>query len=83
MQPTLHMSILVLYVLEPSKTSGARYHSVTTYYQLCPDNQRHQRAYLVTEGVDGYTECSSETEITNLELSSPVNEQVLGLEISV
>lgn len=30
MQPTLQISILVLYVLDPSKTSGARYHSVTT-----------------------------------------------------
>lgn len=30
MQPADHMSILVLYVLLPSKTSGARYHRVTT-----------------------------------------------------
>lgn len=32
MHPALHTSILVLYVLEPSRTSGARYQSVTT----CP-----------------------------------------------
>lgn len=38
---------------------------------------------LVTEGVDGYTKCSGETEITNLELPSPVNEQVLWFEITV
>lgn len=31
MQPTDQMSMLVLYVLDPSSTSGARYQSVTTY----------------------------------------------------
>ncbi len=31
MHPTLQISMLVLYVREPSRTSGARYHSVTTY----------------------------------------------------
>jgi hypothetical protein len=39
--------------------------------------------YLVTEGVDGNTECSCQTEITNLEFSSPVDEQILGFEITV
>ena len=41
------------------------------------------KADLVTEGVDGNTECSGQTEITNLELSSSVDEQVLGFEITV
>ena len=35
MQPTLQMSMLVLYVRDPRSTSGARYHNVTTW--------RHQK----------------------------------------
>lgn len=40
MQPTLHMSMLVLYVLEPKSTSGARYQSVTTWTSVLPGYER-------------------------------------------
>lgn len=33
MQPALQISMLVLYVREPSSTSGARYHKVTTWHK--------------------------------------------------
>lgn len=90
MQPTLQISIEVLYVREPSRTSGARYHNVTTLFMS--DFARGQgstpspetiHAHLVTERVDGDTERSRQTEITDLELSSPVDQQVLGLQVSV
>lgn len=43
MHPTLHRSILVLYVREPSKTSGARYHSVTT----CPVSAQASKRWKI------------------------------------
>ena len=86
MQPTLHRSILVLYVRDPSRTSGARYHNVTTWTFSQPQDacqNPSKLTHLVTERIDGHTKSSRQTEITNLELASSVDEQVLGLEITV
>lgn len=78
----------MLYVREPSSTSGARYHSVTT----CSTSQIREQGKalcvvvktdLVTEGVYWHAESSGQSEITNLELASSVDEQILGLEITV
>lgn len=40
-------------------------------------------ADFVGECVDGYTKRPRQSEVTNFELSSPVNEQILGLQISM
>jgi hypothetical protein len=42
-----------------------------------------KRTYLVTEGVDGHTKRSSQTEISELELALASQEQVLGFEVSM
>jgi hypothetical protein len=71
----------VLYVLEPRRTSGARYHRVTTFV-------RHESAImwrenhitrLVRECVHGYTEGPGQAKISKFELSFPIDEQVLWL----
>lgn len=57
MQPTLHISTGVLYLLDPIKTSGALYHSVTTscVYDLTGipsmhiQDSRHQLIYYLID----------------------------------
>lgn len=77
----------VLYVREPRRTSGARYHSVTTYdrwyehacatFQISMRSQTH----LVRESVYRNAESSRKTKVTQLQLSLPIDEQILRLEI--
>ena len=81
MQPTDQISMLVEYVLEPSKTSGARYQRVTTWSE---SNDPYARGtHLVGERVHWYAKRSRQTEVTNLQFPSPIDKQILGFEVSV
>lgn len=77
----------VLYVLEPKSTSGARYQSVTTLWgvqmSLYAIYGKYNNTHLVREGVDRYTERPRETEIPQLELAFPIDEEILRFEISM
>lgn len=99
MHPALQISMLVLYVLDPRSTSGARYQSVTTCRRTCARIERAVSVSaisvvrsparwsactdLVTERVDGHSKRPRETKVSELELAALCEEQVLRLEISV
>ena len=91
-----HMSMGVEYSVDPSRTSGGRYHSVTTSLEYVFVGTDLALASPEDEG-DGHQgaapSCTSlqccifprgpPTEVSQLELSSLVDEQVLGFEVSV
>ena len=86
MQPQDHTSMDVLYVREPRRTSGARYHRVTTRGDVRQSSRAEilsSVAHLVRESVHRDTKRPRQTEVTQLELALAIDEQVLWLEISM
>src|SRR5712672_1763688 len=77
MQPHDHTSMEVLYVLEPRRTSGARYHSVTTLRIISRGlrGRRDHITYFVGECIHRNTEGPGQAEISKFKLSLPVDEQ--------
>ena len=77
----------VLYVLEPKSTSGARYQSVTTLWgvqiSLYAIYGKYNSTHLVRESVDWYTERPCQTKISQLQLSFPIDQQILGFQITM
>ena len=75
MHPHDQTSMEVLYVLEPRRTSGARYHKVTTFPVMSQDFRRRDYAtHFVGESVNGYTKSSGEAKVSKLEFSFPIDE---------
>jgi len=83
-QPQDQTSMEVLYVREPRRTSGARYHSVTTCRSLSPRKAvQFDSTYLIRESVDRHAERSCETKVSYLQLALFVDQQVLWFQITV
>ena len=86
MHPTDQISIEVEYVRDPRSTSGARYHSVTTSFENVFTGI--PKALFRRVSVTGSSHLTidflpSESEITQFQLTSFVDQQVLRLQISV
>ena len=81
------MSMGQEYLGLPSSTSGARYHSVTTWIGLHRVNILgflvKMSPHLVSVHADWDPEGASEAEVRNLDASVLVNEQVLRLHVAV
>src|SRR5690349_8603635 len=85
MQPTDHMSTPVEYCRPPSRISGERYQSVTTYMlrQLGFHLRVVRYAHLVGICPERHTKGTGETEICQLKVAVFVNQQVLRLQVTV
>lgn len=85
MHPHDQTSMEVLYVLEPRRTSGARYHKVTTLHITSQVSHGHRDdiAYFVGECVYGNTKGPGQAEISEFELTFPIDEKVLRFQIAM
>src|SRR5579863_1523687 len=85
MHPHDQTSMEVLYVLEPRRTSGARYHKVTTLHTMCQvlHGSRDNITYFVGERVYRNTKSPGQDEIAKFELTFPIDEKILRLQIAM
>ncbi len=85
MHPHDQTSMEVLYVLEPRRTSGARYHKVTTLHIMgqALRRGRNYNTYFVGECVYRNTKGPGQAKISKFELPFPIDEKVLRFQISM
>jgi hypothetical protein len=75
----------VLYVLEPRRTSGARYHKVTTLHITSQVSHRHRDgiAYFIGKCVYRNPKSPGQAEISEFELTFPIDKKVLRFQIAM
>lgn len=81
--PMDQISIEVEYVLEPSNTSGARYHKVTTSLENVFTGMPKALGTISTDLFQEPQHLPCKSKVSQLELSTFVDEQILRLEIAM